>query len=97
MPFCLTRSFLFVTMRSIKVLEWLVILAGLSSTFFILNCSSIIKLYQESDLLHLGLYSSLTSANSPNFYLLTLLTFLTNYLKSIVAVFIAKAGHVWVN
>ena len=95
MPFCLTRSFLFVTMRSINVLEWLVILAGLSSTFFILNCSSIIKLYQESDLLHLGLYSSLTSANSPDFYLLTLLTFLTT--SRVVAVFIAKAGHVWVN
>ena len=69
-------------MRSINVLEWLVILVGLSSTFFILNSSSIIKLYQESDLIHLGLYFSLTSANSPNFHVLTLLTFLTNYFKS---------------
>ena len=40
-PFCLTRSFLFVTMRSINVLEWLVILVGPFTTFFILNCSSI--------------------------------------------------------
>ena len=40
-PFCLTRSFLFVTMRSINVLEWLVILVGPFTTFFILYCSSI--------------------------------------------------------
>ena len=39
--FCLTRSFLFVTMRSINVLEWLVILVGPFTTFYILNCSSI--------------------------------------------------------
>ena len=54
--------------------------------------------YQESDL-HLGLYSSLTSANSLNlptlltlFYFSTLLYLLVQL--SIVAVFIAKARHV---
>ena len=52
--------------------------------------------YQESGL-HLGLYSSLTSANNLNLNLLTLLlysilTLLTS--SSIVAVFTAKAGHV---
>ena len=44
MPFCLTRSFLFVTMRTINVLEWLVILVGPFTTFLILNCSSILFL-----------------------------------------------------
>ena len=47
--------------------------------------------FQESDF-HLGLYSSLTSANNLN---------LVNYfllpISSIVTVFIAKAGHVRVN
>ena len=56
--------------------------------------------YQESDL-HLGLYSSLTSANNLN-----IPTLLTNFVRfysslltssSIVAVFIAKPGHVWVS
>ena len=56
--------------------------------------------YQVSDL-HLGLYSSFTSANNLNlpilltlFYFSTLLSLLASL--SIVAVFIAKAGHVWV-
>ena len=44
MPFRLTRSFLFVTMRTINVLEWLVILVGPFTTFLILNCSSILFL-----------------------------------------------------
>ena len=56
--------------------------------------------YQESDL-HLGLYSSLTSANNLNLpTLLTLFyfsTLLSTFSSSIVAVFIAKAGHVWVS
>ena len=43
-PFCLTRSFLFVTMRTINVLEWLVLLVGPFTTFLILNCSSILFL-----------------------------------------------------
>ena len=56
--------------------------------------------YQESDL-HLGLYSSYSSYNfcllyfflsSTNFSTSTLLTS-----SSIVAVLIAKAGHVWVS
>ena len=52
--------------------------------------------HQKADL-HLGLYCSLTSAYNLN--LLTLLLYsiliiLTSL--SIVAVFIAKAGHVWV-
>ena len=55
--------------------------------------------YQESDL-HLGLYSSLTSANNLN--LPTLLTlFYSTYFycprSSIVADFTAKAGHTWVS
>ena len=49
--------------------------------------------YQESDL-HLGIYSSLTSASNLN--LLTLLT-LSLTSSSIVVVFIAKAAHVWVS
>ena len=57
--------------------------------------------YQESDL-HLGLYSFLTSANNLNLNLLTFLVYLLGggcKFKCIfvVAVFIAKAGHVWVN
>ena len=50
----------------------------------------------ESDL-HLGLYSSLTSANNLNPNLLTLLLYLILTLitsSSIVAVFTAKDGHV---
>ena len=51
--------------------------------------------YQESDL-HLGLHSSLTSANNLN--LPTLLILSTSPTSSsIVAVLIAKAGHVWVS
>ena len=50
---------------------------------------------QESDI-HVDLYSSLTSANSLNANPLTVL--LSSLLNSqIVAVFIAKVGHVWVS
>ena len=59
--------------------------------------------YQESDL-HLGLYSPLTSANNLNlptlltlFYFSTPLYFSLLTSSSIVAVFIAEAGHVWVS
>ena len=54
--------------------------------------------YQES-YLRLGLYSSLTSVNNLNLfsYFFSLLNLDSSLLtiSSIVAVFIAKAGHVW--
>ena len=50
--------------------------------------------YQESDL-HLGLYSSLTSVNNLNLPTLFYFSLLTS--SNIVAVFIAKVGHVWVS
>ena len=49
---------------------------------------------QESDL-HLGLYSSLSTANNLNLPTLSYFSLPTS--SSIVAVFIAKAGHVWVS
>ena len=48
--------------------------------------------YQESNL-HLGLYSSLTSANSPN----SSQSYLFSLTSQIAAVFITKFGHVWVS
>ena len=54
--------------------------------------------YEESDV-HLGLYSCLTSANNIDLpTLLTLFYFSISLLtsSSIVAVFLAKAGDVWV-
>ena len=48
--------------------------------------------YQESNL-HLGLYSSLTSANSPN----SSKSYLFSVTSQIAAVFITKFRHVWVS
>ena len=54
--------------------------------------------YKESDL-YLGLYSSYCSYNFCllYFYSTFLYSLLTSTSSSIVAVLIAKAGHVWVN
>ena len=52
--------------------------------------------YQEADL-HLGLHSSLTFANSLNPLTLLLRPILTLKLRSQIALFIAKAGYVWVS
>ena len=50
--------------------------------------------YQESDL-HLGLYSSYSSYNFCLLYFYSIFPNLPS--SSIVAVLIAKAGHVWVS